>query len=407
MKKQAVITLPLLTLILLISFGSVCAVLFTPGLPAIAKYFNTSMSDAQLTVTLFLVGYAFGQLIYGPLANRFGRKPTLYLGISLEIIAALLCILAAAMHAFWLFVGARLLMALGAGAGLKMTFTLIGDVYPQQQATRIISYLILAFAITPGLGVSLGGVLVEQISWQSCFYVLAGYGVLLLWLCSRLPETAVSLDSQALNARLILRSYLKQLGNLQLINCALLVGCGTAIVYIFASLAPFLAIDVLRLNPSQYGLYNLLPPIGMLLGSVAAMYLVEKLSAEQTIGLGLAVALLGETIMFGASLWGYLSATVLFLPMIIIYAGLSLVFANAASMATSQATNKAYASAMMNFINMSFSVVCVFLVGWLPSNSMLILSALFLGLGLLAAGGYLLMMLKSKSYPVLPKLMQN
>jgi len=397
MTKQSITKLPLLTLVLLVSFGSVCAVLFTPGLPAIAKHFGISMSDAQLTISLFLVGYALGQLLYGPLANRFGRKPTLYLGIGLEIVAACLCCFAASIEAFWLLVLARLLMALGAGCGLKMTFTLIGDVYPQQQATRIISYLILAFAITPGLAVSLGGYLVENISWQSCFYLLVGYGVLLLILCSRLPETAAKKDTQALRASLILKGYLAQLTNVQLICCAGLVGAGTAIVYIFASLAPFLAMSQLQLNPSQYGLYNLLPPIGMLLGSIWAMYLAEKWSANRCIGLGLAIALLGEVLMWMVSFGGYVSAWVLFLPMIVIYAGLSLVFANASSLATSGATDKAYASAMMNFINMGFSVVCVFLLGYLPTNSVLSLASLFLGLGGLALLVYLTSLVKSTS----------
>ncbi len=407
MTKKIVTTLPLFTLILLVSFASICAVLYTPGLPAMAEHFQISMPNAQLTMLFFLVGYALAQLIYGPLANRFGRKPALYLGIFLEIMAALLCIFSAAVNVFWLLLSARLLMALGAGAGLKMSFTLISDVYPQQQATRMIAYLILAFAIAPGLGISLGGYLVEHINWQSCFYILAGYGIWLFWLCSRLPETAKSLDSNALNGRLIVSSYLKQLRNPQLISCALLMGCGTAVVYIFASLAPFLAMEILKLNPSHYGLYNLLPPLGMVLGSIVAMYLAEKLSAKQAIGLGLVITLLGELIMLGASLLDYSSANTLFLPMIIIYTGTSLVFANASSMATSQATDKAYASAMMSFINMGFSVICVFLLGWLPIHSMLMLSALFFGLGLFAILVYLLLILKGRLYLNLSKLKQN
>src|SRR5580700_3998703 len=90
LKMQSNRHLPFFTLLLMISFASVNAVLFTPALPAIAHFFMLSNDQAQLTVSWFLVGYALGQLIYGPLANRFGRKPALYAGISLQIVSSLL-----------------------------------------------------------------------------------------------------------------------------------------------------------------------------------------------------------------------------------------------------------------------------------------------------------------------------
>src|ERR1700722_395130 len=110
------------TLLLMISFASVNAVLFAPALPDIARYFSISDNTAQQTMTWFLVGYALGQLIYSPFANRFGRKPALYIGISLQIISSLLCVLSGAIHEYWLLVLGRFFLALGAGVGLKMTF---------------------------------------------------------------------------------------------------------------------------------------------------------------------------------------------------------------------------------------------------------------------------------------------
>src|SRR5690349_18525902 len=102
-----------LTLLLMISFASVNAVLFTPALPAIADFYAISDSEAQLTITLFLIGYAVGQLIYGPIANRFGRKPALYAGIILQIISSLLCVFAGIIHVYSILVLGRLFLALG------------------------------------------------------------------------------------------------------------------------------------------------------------------------------------------------------------------------------------------------------------------------------------------------------
>jgi MFS transporter, DHA1 family, multidrug resistance protein len=381
MSTQTIANKPsLFTLILLISFGSVGATLFTPGLPSIANFFQVNITSAQLTVTLFLIGYAAGQLLYGPLSNRFGRKPALYLGISLEIISALFCALAAPLHSFTLLVVARLLMALGASVGLKMTFTLIADCYSQQEATRLIASLLFAFAITPGLGVTLGGFLVEIFNWQTCFYFLATYGVFLLVLCMHLPETHSSLDHTALHFKKIFHNYRAQLKNKQLLFCALLLGCGTAVVYAFAALAPFIAEKFLHITPAQYGLYNLIPSVGMVFGSLLATYLSHRQPAQAIIKLGILSAGFGVLIILIAFCSNYINPYTLFLPMIIIYLGFSLVFANASSLATSQASNKANASAMMNFINMATAVICVLLLGLAPSNSVLLMPLLYCGL---------------------------
>src|SRR5262245_5450852 len=107
------------TLILLISFASVNAVLFTPALPAIAHYFNVTNDTAQLTMIWFLVGYTLGQLAYSPFANRYGRKPALFLGIGLQIISSVLCVISGYLHLYFILITGRFLLALGSGVGLK------------------------------------------------------------------------------------------------------------------------------------------------------------------------------------------------------------------------------------------------------------------------------------------------
>src|ERR1700722_17132527 len=112
-------------LLLLISFPAVGTVLFTPGLPNIAQFFNVSTGAAQLGVTVYLIGFALGQLPYGPLANCFGRKPSLRAGLIIAAFGALLCVLAGEIKSFPLLISARFIQALGAAAGLKIIFTMI------------------------------------------------------------------------------------------------------------------------------------------------------------------------------------------------------------------------------------------------------------------------------------------
>ena len=133
--------LSFITLLMLISFASVNAVLFTPALPQIATSFAITTESAQQTLSWFLIGYALGQLIYGPLANRFGRKPALYSGVALQILSSLLCVLAGKLHFYPLLVLGRFLLALGSGVGLKMTYTLVNESYEPSIASQKISYL--------------------------------------------------------------------------------------------------------------------------------------------------------------------------------------------------------------------------------------------------------------------------
>lgn len=366
------IRLSFFTLLLLISFASVNAVLFTPALPNIAHFFDIGEDAAQQTITWFLVGYAFGQLLYGPIANRFGRKPALYAGIILQIASSLLCVLAGTLHKFDLLVIARFMLALGSGVGLKMTFTLVNECYAPKIASQKISYLMLAFAITPGLGVALGGLLNTYYGWTSCFYAGAIYGLVLLFFVSRLPETQKTLNLNALKVKHLTHGYLSQFKNAQLITGGLLMGVSTCFVYIFAAIAPFIAMNIFGLTSSEYGLANILPPIGLILGSIVGAKLSKKYALESIIYAGILIAGLGTIGMFAALFMHYSVVFSLFLPMIIIYFGLCFIMANASTIAMSHVSDKAHGSAVMNFINMGLATLVVLSLSLFPINPSLL-----------------------------------
>jgi MFS family permease len=364
--------LPFFTLLLLISFASVNAVLFTPALPSIAQFFGIGIDAAQYTITWFLVGYALGQLLYGPIANRFGRKPALYGGIGLQMLSSLLCVLAGTVHEYGLLVIGRFLLALGSGVGLKMTFTLVNECYEPKMASQKISYLMLAFAITPGLGVALGGVLNTYFGWESCFYAGAIYGFMLLFFVARLPETQKTLNLNALKAQHLLHAYVSQFKNIGLITGGLLMGGSTCFVYIFAAVGPFIAIDNFGLTSAQYGMANILPSIGLILGSIVAARLFGKYSFRSIIRAGILIASLGAAIMLVAMLLKLSILFSLFLPMIIIYFGMCFILANASTIAMSHVTDKAHGSAVMNFINMGLATVVVLGIGLFRMETLLL-----------------------------------
>lgn len=364
--------LPFLTLTLLISFASVNAVLFTPSLPSLAIFFNISEKIAQYTITWFLVGYALGQLLYGPLAKRYGRKNALYIGIGLQIIASLGCVLAGLLHFYPLLLGCRVLLALGSGVGLKMTFTLVNECYEPKIASQKISYLLLAFAITPGLAVALGGFLTTTLGWQSCFIAGAAYGALLLIFVKRLSITEMNNEHNALKWHYLKKSYQTLFHNKDLIAGGLLMGSSTCFVYLFAALAPFIVINILGMNSEQYGVANLLPSLGLVIGSLLCAYLVKKISLSKLILIGIVTCALGTILMIIALGLDIAPIVAIFSSMVLVNIGLSFILSNASTIAMSAVEDKANGSAVMNFINMGLATFMVLLSGLFTLHAMIL-----------------------------------
>lgn len=348
-----------LTLLLLISFAAVNAVLYTPALPEISQYFNVSTDLTEQTITLFLVGYALGQLVYGPIANRYGRLPAIYTGAVIQILSSLACAAAAHWYSFELFLIARFMAAIGSAVGLKIVFTLVNEYFPPKIASQKTSYLVLVFAIAPGLSVSIGGILTDYFSWISCFYFLAAYGLLVLFLSTKLPETKKILDLNAFKAKNLIHGYTSQIKIPTLVSSGFLMGGCSSIIYLFASLAPFIAIQHFNMTSSQYGFANLLPALGMFTGGIISAQLVRRLPIFTVISMGLPMTCLGVLMLAigmyfeWPPLWG------LFAPAMLAFAGNSLMYGNTSTLGLQATSDKAHGSSVLNFLNMGLSAIAV------------------------------------------------
>ena len=267
---------PLYLLLLLVCIGSVGAVLYTPALPAIALFFNLSPKEISLSMTIYLVGYALGQLPYGPLSNQIGRKKTLMLGLAIAVFSALLSIASAHMRNFPLFLVSRLLFSLGATAGLQVVYTIVGDLYSPPKSIKIASYLTLTFAIGPSLSTTIGGYLTDYFGWQSCFIFLAIYASLLLCLSTSLPETVIFDKENHLNIKKIIHQYKLALSEKKIVLTALIIGLAISFNYSFATLAPRIVITHLGIAPHFYGLLNIFPSLALVLGAFLASFIASK-----------------------------------------------------------------------------------------------------------------------------------
>lgn len=368
----------LLTLIVLISYGSIGTALFTPAIPAVMDHFHVSSGVSQLTIMIFLLGYSIGQLIYSPVAKKFGRKPALYFGIIVSLVGNVLCIISGPADNLTLLVVARLITALGSSVGLSLTFMIISDYYYESHARKVTAYTMLAFAVVPGTGIAIGGFLVAYLGWLSCFYFLFAYGVFALFLVFRLAETATEKESEAFKLKKVVKGYLRDFKNPMLSLYSIMIGTTTAFIYAFAATAPVIGIRMMGLSPDLYGIYNLIPAVGYFLGNFLAARLSSHCKIKSVLKLGIIMMGIGILIFSILMIGGWRTPMTLFLPISLIYFGSPLFYSNAAVLATFRVPDKPNASSIMSFINIGCAVLGLLIIEVLHGNPMITLPLLFI-----------------------------
>lgn len=359
----------ILILLLLFTFANFLGLLITPALPEIAEHFNLQGEMGTWIMALFLVGYSAGQLIYGPAANRFGRKPTITIGMFLALLGTILCYFS---EEFWVFLIGRIIQAIGGAVGLKIGFTIVGDLNKDGQATKALATLSAAFGIMPGIAIAIGGFITEMYGAGGCFIFLGIYTVFLWLICQILPETASELHRDALRVKNMAHRYGEQFKDAYLVLYAFLAGITTSLLYIFSTISPYIGMVNLGLSPEIFGYWALLPSLGLLCGALISRKTGDKYPPRVNIISGILITLIAALVLSFTFATGHMNVFTLFVPTAFMYLGCNLVWSNALSKGLVGAHDKSNASAVMQFINMGTATVAVFIIqGFNPTAVML------------------------------------
>lgn len=380
---------PLAILFLIISLASFTSVFYTPALPSIVNFFKISPAYAESSMYFYLLFVSIGCLIFGPISNRFGRKPALYIGFVIAILGSFLCVGAGSLQSFTLFDIGRMLQALGGAAGLQVGFTIIGDCYKPPKNIKITSYISLAFAIGPSIGIAIGGLLTNYFGWIGCFYFISIYLIsLMILVIGYVPETLLIKHHDSLKIGKIFHNYCVKFKKSSVFLTGLIAGCVVAFSYLYFSIAPFIGITFLKLSPRTYGFYNLIPPIFLVTGCLLTAFLIKYLEPTKMIVIGFSILVLSSIVFFILFRCGIINITTLFLPFSVALIGQSLVQINVIGMAMHYSTNKSLTSSVVMFINMMICTIVVFLLNVNKGQSLMLLPIAFLVLGVLACGLY-------------------
>ncbi|MBV0934244.1 multidrug effflux MFS transporter [Marinobacterium weihaiense] len=355
---------PSLSLLIFIAMASPLALnAFVPAMPDAAQALQTDIGTIQITFTAYLLTLAFGQLISGPLADFFGRRPVLLTGLGLHAAGSLLAALSVGVE--WLIAG-RVLQALGGSAAMVLARTIILDVHGREGAAGRMGYVVMAIAIAQSIAPALGGYLNLWSGWQSVFYVsvLMGAAVWLLALW-RLPETCTE-RSDSLRLGGIFRRYGDVMRCRQYLGYAVSTTAIASAFYLFVGSAPYLVVDQLGGNSADFGLWFLAVSLAFMLGSFSSTQLARWFSIDRMVLLGNLLSLGGAALLLYGALAAGLSFVGLFVPMALVTFGRGLSQPNAQSAAISCASGSAgTASGLMGFIQLLTGAAIAQLVPWL------------------------------------------
>jgi MFS transporter, DHA1 family, multidrug resistance protein len=303
-----------------------------PALPALAGAFAASPQRVQLTLSLFVLGYGAGQLFYGPLSDRFGRRPMLLLGLSIYTLSGFAGALAPSME---VLVVARLVQGLGGCVGPILGRAIVRDHWSGVRAAQTLSYITVVFALAPMVAPLLGGVLLDLWGWPAIFFTFGAFGVALLlatWL--GFAESLAAPDPRALELRRLVANAHSFFANRRCVGLMLVNSFVFAGLFAFISGSPFVFVEVYGVPPGRFGFYFGLSAVGIMAGAVVNSRLVRRRPPERVLRLGLFVlAAAGlATLLVGWSGWG--GPFLLMLPMMVyVFAqGLSMPNAVAAAM---------------------------------------------------------------------------
>ncbi|HET9717162.1 MAG TPA: multidrug effflux MFS transporter [Pseudolabrys sp.] len=355
-------------LAVLSAFGPLTTDMYLPSLPEIGRQLGAPSSEVQLTISSYLIGFAAGQVIYGPVSDRHGRKPVLLAAIALYCAASLACALA---NSIEFLIAARAIQALGGSGGIVLTRAIVRDIYSGARAGRELSVIGSVMALAPILAPIGGGILQTAFGWRSVFLTLVGGGAAsaaIVWLL--LPETLKSPETEEVSIRSMLRSYRtvgRHKGYLAYLSVAAASYAG---LFAWISGAAFVLQDLYGLTAFDFGVAFALGSVGYMIGSAVAARLVGGLGVDAVLGLGSLACAAGGSGMMASVALGLTSSLSLVLPVALYLAGLGMVLPQGIAGAMTPFPERAgAASSLFGFVQQTAAALCGAAVGWLLGQS--------------------------------------
>jgi DHA1 family bicyclomycin/chloramphenicol resistance-like MFS transporter len=339
--------------------------IFLPALPSIARDFAVDPGVAQLTLSAAMAAIAVSTLAYGPLSDRFGRRPVLLAGLALFLIGSVACVLARTVEAL---VVARIVQAAGGAAGMVLARAMARDLHDATGAAIVISRLTMVMVLAPMVAPVIGGILHDAFGWRSIFVLVAVLAVLVFvlgWLRVEESRAPVRVGGGGL-----LRGFVELLGMPRFVVLMLYPAFSSMIFFGFISGAPYVMAEILHRPATEYGLWFMLVAGSYILGNFGATRLTRRFGSLNLMVAGMVIAVAGALLLILVQSLGGLTPATLFLPVALTQIGQGLGLPNAQAVALDAFPARAgTASALTGFTQMLAAGAASQAVGQLQDDS--------------------------------------
>jgi MFS transporter, DHA1 family, multidrug resistance protein len=367
--------------------------MYLPAFPQIAADLGVEVGEVQLTLSIYMVGMAIGQAMYGALADRLGRRGPLLFGVAVFAIATAGCAMAGSIHALMAW---RLAVALGGSAGMVITRAVVRDRFDATESSHIYSMLMLVMGVAPILAPILGGQLLLLGGWRVIFAVIATFGalcVLAVW--KYLPETLPVHERVRHGPAEILQTYWTLLLNRTFLGYVLGVSFASGVLFAYISGSPTLFIEEYGISAQKFGLFFGANAAGLILTAQLNRWLLRRFTPRSILrtvyllNLVFALLLLGQV----STGWGGFPAVVVILWVCVASTGL--IFPNSTALAMAPVGRAAgSASALMGTLQFGVGGTVATLVGLLHTGTAIPMAVIIAGC---SATGYLLLRVMTRS----------
>ncbi len=285
---------------LLATLGPISMSIYTPAMPELVGAFHTTDAAIKLTLSLYFAGFSIAQLLAGPLSDAFGRRAATLIFVGIYMVGSLLSAFAPGIE--WLLAG-RLIQGIGASVGITVARAIVRDQFTGTDASRIMNLIGIMIAIGPAIAPTVGGLALAAFGWQSVFFLLIGFGLLIcLSVLVFMRETSTPDRRRALPGPL-LRAYGELAREPRFISASLVLGGSIGALYAQATMLPFILIKVVGLSPTAFGLGMLMQSGSYFFGSVVLRMTSARLGGDGSVRVGLGLlALSGLMIALSVAL---------------------------------------------------------------------------------------------------------
>jgi MFS transporter, DHA1 family, multidrug resistance protein len=356
-------------LALVASLGPITIHIIVPVLPDIAREFGAGGAGTQLALTLGLIAMAVATLIHGPASDRFGRKPVLVVGLGLFFIGSLICLWSPSINV--LIVG-RVIQSFGGAAGLVVSRAIVRDLFPRDEAARIMGYLLSVVVLAPMLAPLVGGFLTEYFGWHTVFIFAAALSVVALLVgVPLLPETGGGRRNAAGGlVNEIRHAFPVLLRTPQFLAYAIYAGCGMGLFLCFVGGMPYLMVGLFERPPSEIGLYLLMLSGSFMTGTFLSTKLTRFYGIDGTIRRASVMVFLFSLAVPATVFFGHVSPLTFFVPALGmgLFHGLAMPNAQAGAVSVNPAVAGS-ASGLLMFIQITIGSGFAQIAGSLPGDS--------------------------------------